>query len=152
MKIDDELYNKILQEIEAGYINVQQHPALPLRIFNYSNKTQFDWHWNEATSICRGLILDDQNNIIAHPFEKFFTYEQCLEMNIEIPKLPFKVFEKIDGSMIIFCLYKKELVVATRGSFVSDQAIMARKFIELKYYNFIKILEENKTYLAEIIY
>jgi T4 RnlA family RNA ligase len=134
MKIDDVLYNKILQEIEAGYINVQQHPSLPLRIFNYSKSTQFDWRWNEATSICRGLILDDQNEIVSRPFEKFFTYEQCQKMEIAIPNVPFKVFEKLDGSLGVMYVYGDYVGIATRGSFVSDQAILANKILE-KYPN-----------------
>jgi len=130
MKIDDALYNQILQEFDAGYINIQRHPTLPLRIFNYSKSTQFDWRWNEATSICRGLILDDQNNIIARPFEKFFTYEQCKDMNIQIPNESFRVFEKFDGSMVSFSVYNNQIILATRGSFCSDQAIMAYDILD----------------------
>jgi len=130
MKIDDVLYQKILQEVEAGYVCVQQHSTLPLRIFNYTKSTQFEWRWNDATKICRGLILDDQNNIVSRPMEKFFTFEQCQKMGISMPNESFRVYEKLDGSLGIMYVYEDYVGIATRGSFNSDQAILACELLE----------------------
>jgi len=157
MKINSNLYKKILEEIELGYISVQSHPTLPIFIYNYTQKTQFEWRWNEATSICRGLILDSKLNIVARPFEKFFTLEQCKDMNIEIPyDKSYSIFPKMDGSLGIFWSYQNEYGIATRGSFTSDQAIEGTKILyETFSYGKLEAMRElsrNVTFLFEIIY
>src|ERR1039457_3794619 len=34
------------QEIANGYIGIQHHPTLPLRIFNYTHKATIDERWS----------------------------------------------------------------------------------------------------------
>jgi len=135
------------QLIENGYILVNQHPTLPLRILNYSRKAQFEKLWNEYTLMCRGMVIDDKYNIVARPFVKFFNYEE--HKPEEIPNTNFEVYDKMDGSLGIIFNYADEWHVATRGSFVSDQAIKGRSM--LNNYN-IEGLNPEMTYLVEIIY
>lgn len=45
----------IQREIEDGFIHQQLHPTAPLRILNYSQKSQFDWRWNAETTLCHSL-------------------------------------------------------------------------------------------------
>jgi len=157
MKLENRLVKLINEEIEAGYISVQSHPSLPLRVFNYTPATQFEWRWNEATSICRGLILDNDNNIVARPFEKFFTLEQCKDMNIEIPyDESYSIFPKMDGSLGIFWSYGEECGIATRGSFTSEQAIEGTKILHEMFsegeIEALTELSKDVTFLFEIIY
>jgi hypothetical protein len=140
-------FEAIQKEIENGYINVQRHPIAPLRIFNYSQRAQFDWRWTKETMACRGLILDDQNRIVARPFPKFFSYDQ---LNGIVPDEPFEAFEKLDGSLGISYHDSKEMQIATRGSFASDQAMRARTMLRTKYAHIE--LNPELTYLFEIIY
>lgn len=42
--------------IEQGYIVCQIYPMLPLRIYNYGAKTQYEKFWNKATLSCHGLV------------------------------------------------------------------------------------------------
>jgi RNA ligase len=42
--------------VDERYISVQKHPTLPLLIWNYTPKTQFENHWTPETMMCRGLI------------------------------------------------------------------------------------------------
>jgi RNA ligase len=59
------------------------------------------------------------------------------------------VWEKMDGSLLIVFWYEGKWIVATRGSFTSDQAI---KGVELlKKYN-TDIMFRHLTYCFEIIY
>ena len=51
--------------IEQGYITSQVHPNLPLTIYNYTAKAQFDRYWVDATLACRGLVLDNYYRPIA---------------------------------------------------------------------------------------
>lgn len=148
MKID---LNKINELIKQGYINKNDHPTLPISIYNYTPKAQYDQYWCEETLMCRGLVLDADGNIIARPFKKFFNYEEVLN---EIPNEEFECFEKMDGSLGIIFKYNCEIIVSTRGSFISDQAIKAKEILN-KYPEFISLVMNNEpaaTYLVEILY
>lgn len=140
--------NKINAEIVAGYIRKQKHPTEDLYIYNYTQKAQFDKHWNEETMMCRGLILDGEHNIVARPFEKFFNKGEIEGQDIpdEVPL----VFEKYDGSLGILYWVDNKPCIATRGSFTSDQARWATKWFRENGSNWI--WDTNATYLFEILY
>jgi len=73
--VDELFHPQDFQDCFAvGYIREQQHPALPLRIFTYTEKAVYDRHWTPATLACRGLIVDMRGNVIARPFPKFFNH------------------------------------------------------------------------------
>jgi RNA ligase len=130
---------------KEGWLIKQTHPKLPLTIWNYSQKTQFERFWNSITLSCRGLVTDDDGRIVARPFKKFFNIEQ----HDQLPSLDFEVFEKMDGSLGILFYYVNEWIIASRGSFTSDQAIKAKELLS-KYP--LNKLDKNKTYCFEIIY
>ena len=137
----------LLEMIEQKYVSVHKHPAEELYIYNYTPKTQFDRVWNDVTLQTRGLILDGEYNIVARPFKKFFNYEELKQE--DIPNLPFEIFEKYDGSMIIAFYYKNAWFVASRGSFISEQA---QKGKELFNKLCISCLNIENTYIFEILY
>jgi len=153
----------IKKMIEKGYVSRRKHPTCDLWILNYTPQTQFDFEWNEATIVCRGLIVDAEWNIIARPLKKFFTIDQLTSIRNKVHHLygrkfkdifneRFITMEKIDGSLgILFynpLLTKWE--IATRGSFESDQAIEANKILQEKY-NWLTFAIDC-TYMVEIIY
>lgn len=143
-KID---WNVIHEYRERGLLFLNKHPKYDLFILNYSPKVQFSGAWDSITRICRGLIVDKEGFIKARPFEKFFNIEE----NKHIATKEFEIYEKMDGSLGILFYYdiKDEWIIATRGSFSSDQAIEATKL--LKKYN-LEYLNKEFTYLFEIIY
>jgi RNA ligase len=137
----------LLTLIEDGYIMVNTNQDESLMILNYTRKTQFEKYWNEYTLMARGLIIDREYNVVAIPFPKFFNYEE--HKAEEIPRTSFEVYDKMDGSLGILFYYRDGWKIATRGSFVSDQAIRAAKILEQ--YD-LDTLEMHSTYLFEIIY
>ena len=141
------MIEEIKKYVEQGWLISQRHPRLPLTIYNYSQSTQYAEKWDEITLMCRGLVIDDEGNIIARPFKKFFNYEELKPE--EIPNEDFDVFEKMDGSLGILFNYKGEWVLASRGSFTSDQSIRGTQI--LKKYRYDRLLV-GYTYLFEIIY
>lgn len=144
---------ELLKEmIEEGYVSVQKHPKEDLHIHNYTKKAQYEWIWNEITSKCRGLILDGEGNIVCNPFEKFFNLEELDNKKQKIPNESFEVYEKMDGSLGILYWESGEPSICTRGSFVSEQAIEAKKILYKKYKDTFDKLDKSKTYLFEIIY
>ena len=128
-----------------GWLIKQTHPELPLTIWNYSQTTQYTNKWDEITLMCRGLVTDNETGeIIARPFKKFFNWEE----NKHTPTKDFEVYSKEDGSLIIAFQYKEKWVIASRGSFTSEQAIAAEKlFYKLEYHQ--KFDNEQYTHLFE---
>jgi len=132
---------------EDGLLYKQAHPTLPLTIWNYSEKVQYEnlWHVHPLLLQCRGLVTDDKGNIVARPFRKFFN----LEEKKHTPTPDFEVFDKMDGSLGILFNYNGEWIMATRGSFTSDQSV--KGFEMLQKYDYSKLKTEY-TYLFEILY
>lgn len=143
MKISLEILNQYQSQ---GLLYQQVHPTLPLSIWNYSEKVQYDSLWDDITLSCRGLVTDDKGNVVARPFRKFFNIEE----GKHTPTEQFQVFEKMDGSLGILFFYGDEWVFASRGSFTSDQALKFKEIFTKKYKT--SYLYTPNTYLFEIIY
>ena len=139
------MLEKLNKYYEDGLLYKQVHPSLPLTIWNYTEKVQYENLWDEVTLSARGLVTDDTGDIVATPFQKFFNIE---EGKFEATE-KFEVYEKMDGSLGIVFWYRGQWVVATRGSFTSDQSIKAREI--LKKYN-TDIMFRHLTFCFEIIY
>ena len=77
--------------ISDGLVVKNDHPTLPISIYNYSRTCQYENKWDEITKSCRGLILDQEGNVVAKGFDKFFNIEE--HKPEEIPNEPFEVFE-----------------------------------------------------------
>jgi T4 RnlA family RNA ligase len=134
--------------IEQGYIISQTHRSLPLTIYNYTAKAQFDRHWVDATLHCRGLVLDNHYQPIAKPLPKFFNLSEYQGL---LPDGVPEIYEKLDGSLIILFHYQGQWEVASRGSFASEQAQMAQVLLP-NYQAELDGLDREYTYLFEIIY
>lgn len=143
------LLQDLLQLRADGMISARRHPSHPLTIYNYSAKAQHTplSEWTEAMKDCRGLILDDDGEIIGRPFRKFWNLEQVSD---QVPmNETCHVWEKLDGSLGIVCSYGGERIVATRGSFESDQAIWFKRWLDGKHKDFTP---SGETWLFEILY
>lgn len=123
--IDPDVLSKYVEE---GLVDFKTHPTLPLRLYCYSRCCTLGQLWDEVTTKTRGLITDHNGSIIARPFEKFFNIntiwrpETCLS---NLPRtLPF-IAEKLDGSLGVLYTWEGKSAIATKGSFISDQAIWA---------------------------
>lgn len=143
------LLNELPDLTARRIITARRHPTLPLTIHNYTVAAQMTplAEWTEAMKDCRGLILDDDGEIIGRPFRKFWNASQY--QDVGLPSGEFNVWEKMDGSMGILCGYRGELVCATRGSFESDQAKWFRGWIWRKHAD---LVPSGETYLFELIF
>jgi len=138
--------------IAQGYVLRQQHPTADLFLYNYTNKTQYESHWTKWTRRCRGLILNGRGEVVARPFEKFFNLEE-LGPNPDLPPGPYDVFEKLDGSLgILYWDDQGRAAIATRGSFVGEQARRATAILHAQYADQLPGLDRSLTYLFEVIY
>jgi RNA ligase len=136
--------------IEAGLVRAQTHPALPLTIFNYTEKCAYDGIWSETTLTCRGLIADCvTGEVVARPFLKFFNHGQPGAPAISL-EAAVEVTDKADGSLGIIYPTPDGYAVATRGSFASDQAIRATEMLRTRYAGWTPPADH--TVLVEIVY
>jgi RNA ligase len=136
-----------MQLVEQHYLTVQRHPSAPLLIFNYSAKAQYDRFWTPETLTARGLIVTPEGEIVARPFPKFFNLGEHAS---DLPLEPFEVYEKLDGSLGILYHVDDVPYLATRGSFISDQAQRGTRILHERYGGFP--FDPRYTYLFEIIY
>ncbi len=133
VKLQDILDVDLLQKhLVAGVVRRQIHPLYPeLSIFNYTEVAQFDRIWDNVTRQCRGLIIAN-GIVVARGFNKFFNLNtefvpETLEANL--PDEEPLSLEKLDGSLGILYRWDGQLWIATRGSFDSEQARWATKWL-----------------------
>lgn len=158
MKLFEYIDEYVLKEMLAnGLISSRKHPFAPLTILTYTKECQGERIWNEATEKCRGIIVDDDLNIVARPFKKFYNYEELIADGFPIAKyldenMAFEAYEKLDGSLGILYWLGDTPMIATKGSFDSEQASHATRILHERYMDACMKLDRNKTYLFEIIY
>jgi len=143
-------YLHLIEGLEAGVAegNISVRSNGPFKQYTYTQKCVMDKAWDLYTESARGLIVDTHHGqIAAAPFPKFFNFD---ERPIRLPDEPFRAFDKIDGSLIIQYRdrYAEAWAFATKGSFNSDQALMAKKMYEKDPIQ----LNPLYTYLWEITY
>ena len=142
------------QLIKDKYVSCRPHPTLPLYILNYTPAAQSlsALEWDHTLSYCRGLVYEGTTyEVIAIPFKKFWNYGDGIRTGLLPEGLP-RIFEKVDGSYLNLFFYKGEVVVSTRGSFESDQAKWAQKWVNERV-SFIQIdgFDEEFNYIFEVV-
>lgn len=124
-----------------------------LTLYNYKPDAAFrdDDEWTDYERACRGVVLDDDGNLIALPFPKFFNWSEENRHNTD--GLTVSHFEtKVDGSLGICFHYKGEWWVTTHGSLDSHQGIYATELLRdaIKFCN--AELDTDINYMVEIVY
>lgn len=133
-----------------GQVNARLHESGALIQFDYTSACSFkkpaEWNWFERVS--RGLILAvHSGEVVARPFDKFWNWG---EVEPAPDAVLVEVAEKLDGSLGILYRHQGRYQIATRGSFDSDQARWANRYLE-RHCDLSK-LPWNYTLLFEIIY
>lgn len=142
---------KLEFHISNGNISKRKHPTLPLYVLNYTHRCQYANDWTDETIFTRGLIVDEDWNIVGRSFKKFFAPEQ--HDALELPSYPWDdqyiITEKVDGVLFIVTNYMGQVVTATRGSFESDYVPVGNAILRDKYNDFK--FDPTKTYVFELI-
>lgn len=145
--------------IDKKLVRKKDYVAENLYVYKYNNRVFFDnlWHKSKYLLKARGLVLDGQGNIVQHPFDKIFNFnENGTGNNIPLTQKVIAV-EKANG--FLGCVsrhpFKKgELLVSTTGSLDSDFVGYIHDLItpELKQ-KFLTYFEKNaKTLMFEAIH
>lgn len=87
-----------------------------LRIGKYAKRVFWDNLWTDELEHYRGIVLDEQDNIVSYPFTKIYNY------GIEARAPSFAddeyvyVHRKVNGFMAAVTWYKDDILVSTTGS------------------------------------
>lgn len=108
-----------------------------LYVLKYNNRVFYDalWGMNAFLMDCRGLVVDEDYNIIVKPFTKVFNYGIEKEAPVIDPDEACTVVRKVNGFMA--CLTKNtkacpdKLIISTTGSLDSDFADLAASHFKL---------------------
>lgn len=140
-----ETYHNLMnlcKEDEAFYFADFNAADRMYRIFNYrlANWSSFE---KPSAKDCRGIMYDVTNKefpiLVSLPMEKFFNFQ---EGNVDHTSgYMFTKMVKMDGSLISTYLHKGKLMLKSKGSISSSQAIAAMAYLDKHPEHKQKILE-----------
>jgi len=112
-----------LKAIPADLITVKQ--VGKLKVVKYARKVFYDnlWEVHPLLKECRGLVLDLDNNVVAHPFTKVFNIG---ENGTGYPEFPFTLVDKVNGFLGVITRYEGRDTFSTTGSLDSPFVTMWR--------------------------
>ncbi|KAF2101764.1 hypothetical protein NA57DRAFT_53712 [Rhizodiscina lignyota] len=147
MTLEDDL--EALVQAKPPLIKKSKHPDHPLTIYNYTDRAQWKKAWNPCTMMARGLVIEQgTSRVVARPMPKFFNYSDGLHKTEDTNR--FTVLEKVDGSLGVWFCYKGTWLMATRGSFLSPQAVEGKKMAQAT--GLEEKCDPSKTYCFEVVY
>lgn len=146
--------DELNDQIEKKMVKRQSHHNGLLAVLNYTQQATFTpEYWNHVTDMCRGLIYTvDTLEVVARPFLKFWNFSDSRHPETMPENLPSElpvITRKQDGSLGVLYYLNGFPYIATRGSFISDQAEWASKWIVA---NLTNRWPEGYTPLFEVIY
>lgn len=131
-----------LTDNEAFYFKDIVKDDRTYRIFNYRLASYTAFLAPNALE-CRGIMYDITNKpiLVSRPMEKFFNlYENPLTMELDLSTIV-NIELKADGSLISTYIHNGTLMLKSKASLESDQALVAMKWLALP---------ENKALFNEI--
>ena len=123
------------EQIKARYINAIRSPDGRHTIYDYTDKATYDRVWTPETTVCRGLVVEnDTDDIVARGFDKFHNLDEPGAADASTEAVAargsdFEVWSKLDGSMVLLWWDGRTWRTSTRARFDSAQAVAAREWI-----------------------
>ena len=152
-----ELHNLNNQKL----LKCSTHARLPLAIYNYTSQAQWKGDWTPTILACRGLVVDaNTGHVVARPPTKFHTwgdkaalaeFADLIDQNANTKDRGRRVvFDKLDGSLMIWFNYQGEWIMASRGSFESPHAVEGQRIACEN--GLDKTCDPSFTYIFELIH
>lgn len=112
---------KFIRENEDWLEKIQKFPYNILvkeygdyRLFKYNQLAEdTDW-FSPIVQECRGIILNKNNEIVCHAFDRFFNYGEPYAVDVDFDNC--RILEKVDGSIIKLWADENGLHISTNGS------------------------------------
>lgn len=144
--------------LDKGFL-CEKHPEHDLYIYGYySNKSII---WDSINVHLRGLIATEDGQIVSRSFKKFFGFKQYLSKNTvllsdnQIAPIPVgkcRIYEKIDGCLVMLYWIGHTPYLATQRSFCSWKANRATEILHKKYSHTFNKFDRNCTYIFEAVF
>lgn len=136
-----------LNHIPQDYLHTYNGPNGLVGV-KYSRIAQFKRVWNNYPALrgARGHVFDANGEIVARPFDKFFNWQETDLCEIDWSK-PYRLYEKLDGFLLVVYYYDNCWRVNSSGSFDSIYSRWGEKMI----FNnaFLDRADKNLTYCFE---
>lgn len=117
-----------------------------LYVVKYKKKVFYDNLWNDYLEECRGLVVDEDFNIVSYPFTKIYNYGiEAKALVIDDSEMVW-AYRKVNGFMVAVTWYKDDILVSTTGSIDSDYVKMARELIDPNIKMYRETCRENRDY------
>lgn len=136
-------YNKHLITIKLHDFHGEQ-----LKVVKYKRKVFYNNLWTPELELCRGLVLDTNDNIVALPFTKIYNYGVEANAPTFGPNEMVYAFRKINGFMVAITYHNGHLLVTTTGSIEGPFSLLAREFVT-QYIESVIASHPNMTFLFE---
>lgn len=121
-----------------------------LSVLCYTRDCKIEKMWDDVTLSTRSLVINNKTNkILGHCIPTFFNYQEvdpdC------IPTLPYKVYEKADGSLInvFYDDVTNSWRCVSKSSFDSGQAVWAQEILNERDQS---KLDKRYNYICELIH
>lgn len=161
MNIGNYLNKHHLQQmIDNGYVDKKLSQCGNFYLLDYTRSAQFDGMWNDITTKCRGLVVDlHDDTIVGMCIPKFHNITESADHHLKKYRdciatgMSFVATEKMDGSFgnVWWDRYQQKWRCSTRGSFESDQALWATKYLD-EHKGMLAGIFHNTNLIVEIIY
>lgn len=125
MQVD---FDRLWQYYLDGKLRHSVHESRDLHVWCYSQSTVYNRDWDDITTMCRGLVTDDEGNVCSRPFPKFYNWGEP-EAPSDVSR-PFVAYDKMDGSLILVGHDAHgDRVVSTKGSFSTWHSAKAAQLL-----------------------
>lgn len=120
---------------------------------NFTRNAFHKGEWNELNVKARGMFVDEDGNIIARSYDKFFNLGEVPETTIDNLRknlvFPVKVYQKENGFLGILSVYNGELLYCSKSqTYKSEQGDFARMFKIIFEREYTKSLEDIKKFIS----
>lgn len=150
------LFEELELLIEKKLVRKKHYPDLGLYIYKYDRKVFFKnlWHKSPLLLKARGLVLDENGNIVVHPFTKIFNYQENNTGRDLKPEDKLLCIEKVNGFLGCISLHNNNLLYSTTGSLDSDFVQYIKDMVDNETERKIKnyLTNNNLTLMFEVIH
>lgn len=143
-----------IEDFDAATGHIERKDKGDLSLYTYTAACAYERAWTETTRAARGIVFDrTTGTVVARPFPKFFNLGEMPDTQPEaLPATPFRVEEKIDGSLGILFNHRGAWDVCTKGAFDSEQAKYVRANFMPGLAPSLALVPDEWTILTEIVY
>ncbi|KAF4584937.1 hypothetical protein EYR40_001763 [Pleurotus pulmonarius] len=134
-------------------IKTNEHPDLPLRIHNYTDKATRCHISDPLLQASRALITErTTGNVVSRSFSKFFNFHERPAYKPTGDEFTAVVEEKVDGSIISMFWYAGQWRTASKAQFSGPHVSAAEEVLRDLYPGATNLFDKEKAYVFELVY